>query len=155
MPARAGREREMFHARMNVVLCRPAVVAEDVIGIVQNLDVGVELEGVFLHPEGQRAARLVAGMPQPGVLTAIGQARPHDDDQFGAGFSDALEGIAWVVFHARELNIRVMNLSLAAQSTESWLTDPLCIAVRRAAAAGAWRVTASLRERHGSTMDGG
>ena len=65
-------------------------------------------------------------------------------DSEGVGtLSDVLEGIQWVIFHAREYNIRVMNLSLAAQSTESWLTDPLCIAVRRAAAAGVTVVVAA------------
>ena len=65
-------------------------------------------------------------------------------DSEGVGtLSDVLEGIQWVIFHAKEYNIRVMNLSLAAQSTESWLTDPLCIAVRRAAAAGVTVVVAA------------
>ena len=62
----------------------------------------------------------------------------------GSGsLSDVLEGIAWVVFHAREYNIRVLNLSLAASSSESWQTDPLCLAVRRATAAGITVVVAA------------
>ena len=48
--------------------------------------------------------------------------------------SDTIEGINWVIYHAREYNIRVMNLSLAAQSTQSWINDPLCIAARSATA---------------------
>jgi serine protease AprX len=58
------------------------------------------------------------------------------NDQGYGNVSDALEGIQWVIYHAKAHNIRVMNLSLAASSTESWQTDPLCIAVRSAAAAG-------------------
>ena len=50
--------------------------------------------------------------------------------------SDALEGINWVIYHAREYNIKVMNLSLAASSTDPWDYDPLCHAVRAAAAVG-------------------
>ena len=50
--------------------------------------------------------------------------------------SDALEGINWVMYHAREYNIRVMNLSLAASSTDPWDYDPLCHAVRAATAMG-------------------
>lgn len=50
--------------------------------------------------------------------------------------SDVLAGIDWVIYHAREFNIRVINLSLASDSTESYLTDPLCRAVRSAVAAG-------------------
>ncbi len=50
--------------------------------------------------------------------------------------SDAIEGIQWVIYHAREYKIRVLNISLAAESTQSWQTDPLCAAVRSAVAAG-------------------
>src|SRR5262249_31200906 len=57
--------------------------------------------------------------------------------------SDALEGIQWVVYHAKEYNIRVMNVSLATDSTETWQYDPLCIAVRTAVAAGITVVVAA------------
>ena len=57
--------------------------------------------------------------------------------------SDALEGIQWVIYHAKEYNIRVLNVSLAASSTESWQTDPLCVAVRSASAAGITVVVAA------------
>jgi hypothetical protein len=58
-------------------------------------------------------------------------------DDSGAGtLSDALQGIQWVIYHAREYNIKVLNISLAASSPETWLTDPLCVAVRSATAAG-------------------
>ena len=65
-------------------------------------------------------------------------------DGLGSGtVSDALAGIEWVIYHAKEYNIRVMNLSLAGGSTESWLTDPLCVAVRNASAAGITVVVAA------------
>jgi hypothetical protein len=65
-------------------------------------------------------------------------------DDLGAGtLSDALSGIQWVIFHAKEYNIKVLNISLAANSPESWLTDPLCIAVRSASAAGITVVVAA------------
>ena len=50
--------------------------------------------------------------------------------------ADVLAGIDWVIYHARKFNIRVMNLSLASDSTESYLTDPICRAVRSAESAG-------------------
>jgi len=54
-------------------------------------------------------------------------------DDSGAGtLSDAIQGIQWVIYHAREYNIKVLNVSLAANSPETWLTDPLCVAVRSA-----------------------
>ena len=65
-----------------------------------------------------------------------------DDNGIGT-LSDALDGIQWVIYHAKEYNIRVMNLSLATDSTESWLTDPLCAAVRSAVAAGITVVVAA------------
>ena len=58
-----------------------------------------------------------------------------DEQGFGQ-LSDVLAGIDWVLYHAREYNIRVINLSLAADSTESWQTDPLARAARSAVAAG-------------------
>ncbi len=60
-----------------------------------------------------------------------------------AQMSDVLAGIDWVIYHAKEYNIRVMNLSLAADSTESWQTDPLARAARSAAAAGITVVVAA------------
>ena len=57
--------------------------------------------------------------------------------------SDTLEGIQWVIFHAKEYNIRVMNLSLAMDSTDSWQDDPLCAAVRSAVAQGITVVVAA------------
>ena len=65
-----------------------------------------------------------------------------DYNGFGQ-LSDVLAGIDWVIYHAREYNIRVMNLSLAADSTESWQTDPLARAVRSASAAGITVVVAA------------
>lgn len=64
------------------------------------------------------------------------------DDGTGT-VSDALEGIQWVIYHAKEYNIRVLNVSLAASSTQSWQTDPLCVAVRSATAAGITVVVAA------------
>jgi serine protease AprX len=57
--------------------------------------------------------------------------------------SDVLAGIDWVMYHAKEYNIRVMNLSLAADSTETWQTDPLARAARSAVAAGITVVVAA------------
>ncbi|MDZ7653648.1 MAG: S8 family serine peptidase [Burkholderiaceae bacterium] len=58
-----------------------------------------------------------------------------DANGFGQ-LSDVLAGIEWVIHHAKEYNIRVMNLSLASDSTESYLTDPLARAARAAVSAG-------------------
>jgi subtilisin family serine protease len=57
--------------------------------------------------------------------------------------SDAIEGIQWVVHHARAHNIKVINLSIAADSTDSWRVDPLCAAARAAVASGITVVVAA------------
>src|SRR5207302_10987295 len=72
----------------------------------------------------------------------IYDVRVLDDNGYGT-VSDAIEGIQWVIYHAKEYNIRVLNTSLAADSTESWQTDPLCIAARSATAAGITVVAAA------------
>ncbi len=65
-------------------------------------------------------------------------------DANGVGqMSDVLAAIDWVIYHAKEYNIRVMNLSLAADSTETWQTDPLARAARSAVAAGITVVVAA------------
>ncbi len=57
--------------------------------------------------------------------------------------SDAIEGIQWVIYHAKEYNIRVLNISLATDSSDSWELDPLCIAARSAVSAGITVVVAA------------
>src|SRR5262249_14676712 len=58
-------------------------------------------------------------------------------DEKGRGnMADVLAGIDWVVQRAKTSNIRVINMSLGASSTESFLTDPLARAARSAVAAG-------------------
>jgi serine protease AprX len=65
---------------------------------------------------------------------------------------DVLAGIDWVIYHQRQHNIRVMNLSLAADSTETWVTDPLARAARAAVAVGIVVTTAA--GNYGRTKDG-
>src|SRR5204862_109972 len=62
-------------------------------------------------------------------------------------------GIDWVLYHAREYNIRVLNVSLASDSTDSYLTDPLCRAVRNAVASGITVVVAA--GNYGMAANGG
>ncbi|MCU0239989.1 MAG: S8 family serine peptidase, partial [Pyrinomonadaceae bacterium] len=58
-------------------------------------------------------------------------------DKDGIGqLSDVLRGIDWAILHKDEYNIRVINMSLGGSSTESYLNDPLCRAVRKATSEG-------------------
>ena len=69
------------------------------------------------------------------IRDSIYDVRVLDSSGIGT-MSDAIEGINWVMYHAREYNIRVLNISLAAQSTDTYGDDPLCHAVRMATAMG-------------------
>jgi serine protease AprX len=51
----------------------------------------------------------------------------------GTGYtSDILTAIDWAIQYRTQFNIRVMNLSLGHPVYESYKTDPLCLAVRKA-----------------------
>src|SRR5688572_9656908 len=50
--------------------------------------------------------------------------------------SDVIDGIDWVIRNKSLYNIRIINLSLGHAVMESSETDPLCMAVKRAADAG-------------------
>jgi len=65
-------------------------------------------------------------------------------DGHGDGFiSNAIAALDYAVDHRLELNIRVINLSVAAGVYESYKTDPLTLAARRAVEAGIVVVTAA------------
>ncbi|MGA2551294.1 MAG: S8 family serine peptidase [Burkholderiaceae bacterium] len=73
---------------------------------------------------------------------SIIDVRVLDDTGYGE-VSDVLAGLDWVIFHRKDFGINVLNLSLAADSTESYLDDPLCQAVRNVEATGITVVVAA------------
>ncbi len=114
------------------------------------------------YGHGTHVAAVAAGRPRffsAGTPDTSGIAPNADiydvkvlNDEGTGTLSDVLEGIQWVIYHAREYNIRVMNLSLAAGSSESWLNDPLTRAARSAVAAGITVVAAA--GNYGLSIDG-
>jgi len=65
-------------------------------------------------------------------------------DEAGRGrASVVIEGIQWVVEHAQELEIRILNLSLGHPVRESAMSDPLVKAVERAWDAGIFVVASA------------
>ncbi len=65
-------------------------------------------------------------------------------DERGRGvISDVIAAFDWVVANKAAYNIRVVNLSVGAAVTESYRTDPLTLAARRAVDAGVVVVTAA------------
>src|SRR5262249_38401915 len=72
--------------------------------------------------------------------------------------SNVVAGIDWCVTNKTTLNIRAMNLSLGHDPAESFNTDPLCAAVRRAVRAGITVVCSAGnkgKDLAGTTMYGG
>jgi serine protease AprX len=80
-------------------------------------------------------------------------------DSSGRGYiGDVLAAIDYAIAHRDEFNIRVLNLSVAAGVYESYQTDPLTVAARRAVEAGIVVVTAAGnlgRNAQGATQYGG
>jgi len=108
--------------------------------------------GTFLDPygHGTLVASMAAGRtygllndPQgiaPGA--AVIDVRVLNEN----GTSDVatvLAGIDWVLANAKAKNIRVVNMSLGAASTESYQVDPLCRAARMMVASGLTVVVAA------------
>lgn len=92
---------------------------------------------------GTMVASVAAGRAVPGATNTTGIAPGASIidvrvlNGMGMGeVSDALAAFDWVLYHAKEYNIRVVNVSFAADSTTSYLVDPLCRAVRNTVAAG-------------------
>ena len=75
-------------------------------------------------------------------------------DHRGVGFtSNVIAAIEYAIEHRRTFNIRVLNLSVAAGVYESYLTDPLTIAARRAVDAGIVVVAAAGNRGRSATGD--
>ena len=75
-------------------------------------------------------------------------------DEFGRGrISNVIAALGYAVDHKDTFNIRVANLSIAAAVYESYNTDPLTLAARRAVAAGIVVVAAA--GNNGRGPDGG
>lgn len=95
------------------------------------------------YGHGSHVAAVAAGRGNVSAVDTTGMApnanifdvRVLDDNGYGQ-LSDVLAGIDRVIYDGKYKNIRVMNLSLGADSTESWQTDPLARAVRSAVAQG-------------------
>ena len=65
------------------------------------------------------------------------------DEQGRGVISDVIAALDWVVKYGAAYNVRVINLSVGAAVTESYKTDPLTLAARRAVDAGVVVVTAA------------
>ncbi|MCC6246329.1 MAG: S8 family serine peptidase, partial [Rubrivivax sp.] len=87
---------------------------------------------------GRTDAASGAGPDTTGIAPAADLYDVRVIDERGLGtMSDMLAGIDWAIQQGRRHgHLRVLNLSVGADSTESFLVDPLAVAARSAGAAG-------------------
>ncbi len=100
-----------------------------------------------LNGHGTMVASLAAGDPESGsggVAPGANLINVRVLNKYGAGLtSDAIRGLEWAIQKKSTYNIRVINMSLGARSTASFINDPLCKAVRKAVNAGIVVVTSA------------
>ncbi len=80
-----------------------------------------------------------------------------NDDGIGLS-SSLIAALDWCIFNRTRYNIRVINLSIGTSAKDSYRNDPLCLAARRAHAAGILVVAAAGNEgkdRFGNKLYGG
>ena len=117
------------------------------------------------YGHGTHVAGIVAGNgfdsdgARSGIAPAARVIALKTLDAFGQGrISDVIAAIGYAVAQKEALNIRVINLSVAAAVYESYTVDPLTLAAQRAVAAGIVVVAAagnSGRSSDGHTSYGG
>ena len=99
---------------------------------------------------GSHVAGIIAGNgydtlgARAGIAPAANLVSLKVLDANGGGYiSDVIAALDWVVANRVAYNIRVVNLSVGAAVSESYLTDPLTLAAKRVVDAGVVVVTAA------------
>jgi serine protease AprX len=124
--------------------------------VVHGLNLSGENDGLDHFGHGTFMAGLMVGDGAAGAAGSAGAAR-HTGVAPGAhvvsvkvagrdgvtSLSQILEAISWVVEHAEEQNVRVLNLSFGFDSPVAWGADPLSMAVEQAWASGITVVAAA------------
>jgi subtilisin family serine protease len=158
------------HAAFSDANGRSRVVAHtDLTGSTPDWTQGVDTSGNPTNPSGNSnpdpyghgtfvasvaaGANVGSGVDSTGIAPGASLVDVRVLDGSGQGdLATTLSGINWVLAHAKDYNIRVLNVSLGADSTDSYVNDPLCIAVREAVAAGITVVVAA--GNYGVSADG-
>jgi len=99
---------------------------------------------------GSHVAGIIAGNgwdtlgSRAGIAPAANVVSLKVLDAQGSGYiSNVIAALDWIVANRTAYNIRVVNLSVGAAVTESYLTDPLTLAAKRAVDAGVVVVSAA------------
>ena len=122
-------------------LAEPGTSVERVDRFVDFVNGGAAAYDDYGH--GSHVAGIVAGNgadssgARSGIAPAARIVALKVLDRSGAGrVSDVIAALDYVVLHRQELNIRVVNLSVAAAVHESYNVDPLTVAARAAVESG-------------------
>ncbi|TCL69992.1 serine protease AprX [Hydrogenispora ethanolica] len=119
----------------------PDLVADENRILAWNDLVGEKSEPYDDNGHGTHVAGIIAGNGHSSKGRYVGMApearlvgvKVLDGEGSGA-LSNVVAGIEWCLKNKRQLNVKVINLSLGTTAQESYRTDPLCRAV-----AAAWR----------------
>jgi serine protease AprX len=96
---------------------------------------GTHIAGIIAGNSG--ASRYVTSLYRGGIAPDVKLVNVRVLGADGTGWtSDVIAGIEWVIENRDKYDIRIINLSLGHPVTEPSTTDPLCIAVMKATAAG-------------------
>lgn len=96
---------------------------------------GTHIAGIIAG--NSTASKYVTSLYRGGIAPDVRLVNVRVLGANGTGWtSDVIAGIEWVIQNRAKYNIRAMNLSLGHPVTEPSATDPLCIAVMKAATAG-------------------
>jgi serine protease AprX len=96
---------------------------------------GTHIAGIIAG--NSTASRYVTSLYQGGIAPDVKLVNVRVLGADGTGWtSDVIAGIEWVIQNKAKYNIRAINLSLGHPVTEPSVTDPLCVAVMKAATAG-------------------
>src|SRR5215831_1824518 len=158
------------HAAFNDATGKSRVVAHtDLTGATPDWTLGVDTSGNPTGPSGNSnpdpyghgtfVASIAAGanagngVDSTGVAPGASLVDVRVLDGSGQGdLATTLSGMDWVLTHAKDYNIRVLNISLGMDPNDSYLNDPFCIAIREAVAAGITVVVAA--GNYGVSADG-
>ncbi|MFN7952159.1 MAG: S8 family serine peptidase [bacterium] len=122
----------------------PALADPDkVVAMVDlSLEAGVpEARYLDTYGHGTHMAGIIAGRSPDGAFQGVAPGASLvsvkvGDNSGAVDVSQVIAGIDWVVDHAHDLDIRVLNLSYGTDSTQDYRVDPLAFAVEEAWRAG-------------------
>ncbi len=104
---------------------------------------GIGMMATDGNGHGTHVSSLIAGNPSfvggayTGIAPGVKLIPIRALGTLGSGLSsDVIAALDWIIANKAVHNIRVVNMSLGTPASQSYMTDPLCLAARRAVNAG-------------------